>query len=137
MNIAFKVLYTTQGSSLTIKGDTLVDDDLRKLWIKKEGLTSVNYAEEKMAPGFRLPSLAELKQLSSAFQKHEEKTGKNALVELRWERDYAYLSREEYVNSKRETLQRAFNFGSYTDESLYPEDAAYVLWVKDLGPKNE
>jgi Mg2+ and Co2+ transporter CorA len=137
LNIAYRVRWSPELTKLTIGKDTLVDRQNRKFWIRKKELSSVNYAKEGMPDGFRLPTFAELETLDKTIQRHRELNDFHPFTKLKWEMDYPYVTVDEAKGEKNHGAYRCYDFLKQIVDLIQPEEAAYVLWVKEIIKSDE
>jgi hypothetical protein len=130
VNVAYEIRSTPDFTSLFVTGDTLIDRGGGRIWLRKKGLSSANYALEGMPPGFRLPTLEELQELNKGAQRYAEVNDNHPFTLLKWEMDFSYLSSKEFTNDKGQTLFKSFDFQTEAEEDISSGEGVYVLWLK-------
>ncbi len=131
LNIAYQVRWTPKRTPFTIIGDSLLDVDNKKIWVRLGSETSANYFDDKTIPtGFRKPSLDDLVKLSQSVQVHFVNMEQEIFDQMHWNKDYPYISDDD-TNEHGRKLFKGFDFREMKTINLSSVDAVNVLIVAD------
>ncbi|MBM4166725.1 MAG: hypothetical protein FJ218_07415 [Ignavibacteria bacterium] len=132
LNIAYKIRWTPIGTLLSMIKDTLIDPQHNKIWLYRPSeVTSPRYVDENQPPGFRLPTLQELTDLSKHRDEYLDEKNEDVFILLKCDVEAPFLTNEQ-IQDGYSNYYKGYDFISNSETKENEVSAVNLFWVKDV-----